>query len=264
MFHSCLLWSFGTFSEHTTKSKTQHFFPAHLTKSECLMPLCQSLLVLIHISRSGFIPHYRQGEQKNPSGTAQLCLETTDGEELPCAVQRSSQMWNKWGWYGRHTWHPQSMWGQRSPDHHSTWDNWAFHIFAVNNPFIFHFRVVFNCNEAFFCSLHFLKFAKSSYGQIPTQFLQFFHTGQAYFCCLWGAAHGGLLTSECHSTSGLFLCMHFTYAFIFHNVKVLFIIQKFRQRHFLCLLNTLITVNYGSFSRPRDLSQIAVLVGFCI
>lgn len=54
-------------------------------RSECLTPLWQSLLVLIHISWSGFIPHYRQGEQKTASGTTWLCLETTSGE-LPCAV----------------------------------------------------------------------------------------------------------------------------------------------------------------------------------
>lgn len=45
---------------------------------------------------------------------------------------------------------------------HSTLGNWALHISAVNNPFIFSFRAVLHCNKAFFCSLHFLKFAESS------------------------------------------------------------------------------------------------------
>lgn len=51
-----------------------------------------------------FISHYTHGEQKNPSGTTWLCLETTDGEKLPSAVERSSQVWNKWGliWQAAH------------------------------------------------------------------------------------------------------------------------------------------------------------------
>lgn len=105
--------SFSTFSECTTETAKLSISSQHnWHRSECLMPLCQSLLVLIHISWSGFIPHYRQGEQKNPSGTTRLCLETTDGEKLPCSVERSSQMWKKWGWYERHTWPPQNMWGR--------------------------------------------------------------------------------------------------------------------------------------------------------
>lgn len=94
--------SFSTFSECTTETAKLSISSQHTWhRSECLVPQCHSLLLLTHISWSGFIPHYTQGEQKKSQwnysvmlgdnwwGRIALCCreELTDVEQVGLAWQ---------------------------------------------------------------------------------------------------------------------------------------------------------------------------------
>lgn len=120
IFDSCLLQSFGIFSKCTTgKAKlsisSQHTW--HM--SACLMPVCQSLLVLINISWSGFIPHYRQ-EWKIPTKLLSYVWRKTCGEALPrgeVVPRGAHRCGNKWGHMMWQEWAaPSEQWRQRSLD----------------------------------------------------------------------------------------------------------------------------------------------------